>query len=221
MSAPRGVDFYFDYLSPYAYFASLRLPSLCARHGAELRWRPVLFAGLLDHFGHRGPAEIPAKALYTFRDCARYAARHGIAFRAPRHHPFRPLAALRVSLAVVAGADQARVAGAIYRMAWAAGGDPGDPAELAAALDGAGLPGRELLARAARPEAKDALRGATQDAIARGVFGVPTMIACGELLFGNDRLDDLELVLAGRDPLAGVDLAPLASRGPAAHRSPK
>ena len=73
-SARRGarVDFYFDYLSPYAYFSALRLPALCARRGAELVWHPVLFAGLLDHWGHRGPAEIPPKALYTFRDSARF-----------------------------------------------------------------------------------------------------------------------------------------------------
>lgn len=214
----KRVEFFFDYLSPYAYFAALRLPGLCARHGAELSLRPVLFAGLLDHWGHLGPAEIPPKALFTFRDCARYAARNGIAFRAPRHHPFRPLSALRLSLQVIGGDDQGRIVEAIFRAGWGDGIDLGSDAELVAALEAAGLDGATLLARASEPAAKQKLRLETEAAVALGVFGIPTVVGEGELLFGNDRLDDLELILSGRDPLAGRDLSGLASEGPSVQR---
>src|SRR3982750_3217164 len=95
----KTVDFYFDYLSPFAYLASLEAPELCAHRGACLRFRPVLFAGLLDHFGQRGPAEIPPKAIHAFHAALRYARSRGIPLRSPRFHPFKPLVALRATLA--------------------------------------------------------------------------------------------------------------------------
>jgi 2-hydroxychromene-2-carboxylate isomerase len=193
------VDFYFDYVSPYAYFAWLRIGELCAARGnVELRIHPVLFAGLLDHWGQRGPAEVPPRRAWVFRDGARYAARHGIPLAWPAAHPFNPLLALRLSLP---GTEQRRVISAIFDAGWARGGDLGAPEQLRRALDDAGLDGAGRLAAAAAPEVKAALRAETDAAIARGVFGVPTMIAGDELFWGSDRLDDLAAHLDGRDPL--------------------
>jgi len=218
MTEPTRVDFYFDYLSPYAYFAAERLPELCARHGAELAYHPVLFAGLLNHWGQLGPAEIPAKALYTFRDAARWAALEGWPFRAPRFHPFVPLTALRLSLAEVARDEQARVVETLFRHGWGDGGDLGAASALGLALDAAGLDGSRLLERASGEAPKALLRAATDAAIARGVFGIPTVVTRGELVWGFDRMPHLELILSGNDPLTGRDLAPLASLGSAADR---
>jgi 2-hydroxychromene-2-carboxylate isomerase len=213
-----GVDFYFDYLSPFAYFAALRLPALCQQRGTELRFRPVLFAGLLDHWGQRGPAEVPPKAIHTFKLCARYAALHGVPFRSPRFHPYRPLSALRVSLESVAGDDQAKVVAAIFHAGWGQGADLGAPADLIAAITAAGLDGKALMEKAAEPQAKATLREETQAAIAKGVFGIPTMIVADELFWGVDQLEYLELHLEGRDPLQSVDLAQVRSEGSAAVR---
>jgi len=217
-SADSVVDFYFDYLSPFAYFASLRLPELCRRRGAELRFRPVLFAGLLDHWGQRGPAEIPPKAIHTFKLCARYAALHDVPFRSPRFHPYRPLEALRVSLARVAGDDQPKVVRAIFHAGWGEGADLGSPADLTAAISAAGLDGEALMERAAATDAKEALRHETDTAIAKGVFGIPTMIVGDELFWGVDQLEYLELHLEGRDPLRSVDVEKVRSQGSAAVR---
>ncbi len=216
--AEAGVDFYFDYLSPFAYFAALRLPELCRERGAQLRYRPVLFAGLLDHWGQRGPAEILPKGIHTFKLCARYAALHDIPFRSPRFHPYRPLDALRVSLAEVAGEDQATVVRALFDAGWGQGAHLGDPADLRAAITAAGLDGEALMNRAAEADAKDALRRDTDAAIAKGVFGIPTMIVADELFWGVDQLEYLELHLEGRDPLQSVDLAKVISEGSAAVR---
>ncbi len=216
--APRDVEFYFDYLSPYAYFAALSLPAICERQNARLVYRPTLFAALLDHFGHRGPAEIPPKALYVFKDCARHAARGGIPFRAPRLHPFRSLTALRASLEEVSGSDQPRVVDALFRAGWGQGIDLGSDDAVTSALDGAGLDGARVVARTREPEAKAILKDATARAVERGVFGVPTMITGGELFWGKDRLLDVEEHLAGRDPLATVDLAEIVPSGVGAVR---
>jgi 2-hydroxychromene-2-carboxylate isomerase len=154
----------------------------------------------------------------VFRDCARYARRHGIAFRAPQFHPFRSLTALRVSLGLVAGTAQAQVVGALYRAGWGDGIDLGSSDEIAAALDRAGLDGKGLVARTSEPDVKQALKDETARAISLGVFGVPTMIVGDELFWGKDRLSDVNAFLGGDDPLSGFDLGEIAPRGSSATR---
>lgn len=213
------VDFYFDYLSPYAYLASLQIPELCSHHGVGLRLRPVLFAGLLNHWGQRGPAEIPPKGMHTAKECMRYARLRGLPFRPPLHHPFNPLTALRVSLREVSGNDQPRVMATLYDLGWRDGGDMGDAVAIQEALDAAGLPGATLLQRAGEPEAKERLRSETEAATDRGVFGIPTMLVGDELFWGLDQLPNLELYLQGKDPLAGVDWSAYDFRGRSAWRT--
>jgi 2-hydroxychromene-2-carboxylate isomerase len=199
--AARTVDFYFDYISGYAYFGWLRIQQVCASRGVDLRIHPVLFAGLLNHWGTVGPAEVPPRRAWVYRDGFRYAALNGIELRCPKFHPYNPLPALRMSLPEAAGDDQRRVVDAIFRAGWSGGIDLGSTTELVSALDADGLDGKAILARAEAPAAKEALKRETQEAIARGVFGVPTMICGEELFWGNDRIDHLELHLDGKDPL--------------------
>jgi 2-hydroxychromene-2-carboxylate isomerase len=196
-----AVDFYFDYLSPYAYLAWRKIRGVCQRYGAALRPRPVLFAGLLNSWGQLGPAEIPPKAMYVFKDALRVAALEGEPFSMPKFHPFTPLTALRVSLPEVSGDDQERAIDALFSAGWGRGGDLGDPKEIAEALSGAGLDGEALVARTADPAVKEALKRSTDEAVAEGVFGIPPMIADGELFWGSDRLHHLALFLEGKDPL--------------------
>jgi 2-hydroxychromene-2-carboxylate isomerase len=216
--APARVEFFFDFLSPYAYLAWSRVRALCARRGDTLVPRPVLFAALLEHGGQRGPAEIPAKRRWLVADCLRLAALAGVPFTFPKHHPFNPIAALRVALREVAGEQQEDVIDALFAAGWADGADLGSPDAIVRALEARGLDGRDLLARAAEPAAKDALRRKTSDAIARGVFGVPTMIAGDALFWGNDRVEHLELALDGRDPLDRARVRELLARTASAVR---
>ena len=100
------VDLYFDFISPYAYFGWVQIRALCAKKGAALVAHPVLFAGLLNHWGQLGPAEIPPKRRFLFSDGVRIAKLHGLPFLGPRFHPFNPLTALRAALPEVAGERQ-------------------------------------------------------------------------------------------------------------------
>lgn len=195
------VHFYFDFISPYAYFAWLRMRGICQARGVELVLHPIVFGAVLSHHGQLGPAEIPSKRIFTFKDISRYAALHGIALRGVAAHPFNPLTALRVSLPAVAGVHQERVIDTLFRGGWGAGADLGDPVAIASLLDAASLPGTELVSRTRDPAIKAALADETARAIAAGVFGVPTMIVGDELVWGNDRLSDLERILDGEDPL--------------------
>lgn len=190
------IDWYFDIISPYSYLQCEQLDALAAEH--EVRLHAVLFAGLLNHWGHKGPAEIPAKRQFTYRYVTWYARRMGVPLRAPRAHPFNPLPALR--LAVAMQGELAAVQ-AIHRYIWVDGEIPdGGPAwqALCASL---GVPDPE--ATLADTRIKDTLRSNTEAACAAGVFGVPTAIVEGELFWGVDSTPMLVDYLA--DPAAFLD----------------
>lgn len=201
--APAPIRFYFDYISSNAYLAWTQLPELAARHGRRVEPVPVLFAGLLEAFGQLGPAEIPAKAAWTWRNNARKAALLGVPLHPPRFHPFHPLVSLRSSSLALSDAERNALVDALFRAVWVEGRDVGRPEVVAEVASAIGLPGAALVARAQQPEAKAALRRQTDAAIAAGVFGVPALQLGddGEIFWGYDDLPYFELVLAGRDPL--------------------
>ena len=183
----RTVDWYFDFVSPYSHIALHRLGELPA--DVSIRYRPVLFAGLLNHFGHKGPAEIPAKRLWTYRSCVWLAKAQDIAFRFPALHPFNSLHHLRLCLAAGATAQATRT---IFDDIWTTGADAADPARFGALCQKLGVAQGQL----GDPAVKDALRRNGEDAIAAGVFGVPSFVADGEVFWGADSIDFLKGFLA-------------------------
>ena len=182
----------------------------------------MLFAGLLNHWGQLGPAEIPPKATHVLRTTVRHARHRSVPFKPPRFHPFRPLTALRLCVREVCGDAQPRVVEAIFKAGWGRGIDLGSAEELSACLTDAGLDGGGLLAKTGEPEAKASLAQETEGAIALGVFGVPTYAVAAnegiELLWGHDMLEQLDMVLSGSDPLDGVNWNEIANEGPAVQR---
>jgi 2-hydroxychromene-2-carboxylate isomerase len=162
---------------------------------------PVLFAGLLEAHGQLGPAEIPAKARWLWRNNLRKSALLGVPLRPPAYHPFNPLLALRASSVPVGESARAALIDGLFRAVWVRGLHVSEAAVVERVAEEAGLDGRELLAEAQAPEAKARLRKQTDDAIARGVFGVPSMEVGEELFWGYDDFPLLELFLGGKDPL--------------------
>jgi len=184
VSAPERVrvSWVFDVISPFAYLAFPRLEELPA--GVELEVVPVLLAALLDHFGQRGPAEIPSKRRFTYRFVLWRARRLGLPLRLPPAHPFNPLAALRL---IIAAGSNRRAAGTVLRAVFGEGRDVSAPsviADLAAQLSVA-----DPRAALADPAIKQRLRDNTSWACSRGVFGVPTLVIGEELFWGHDAID--------------------------------
>jgi 2-hydroxychromene-2-carboxylate isomerase len=174
-----SADWYFDFVSPFSYLQCELLPKL--ERSLRIRYRPVLFAGLLKALDHKGPAEIPAKRRFTYRHVVWQAQTLGVPLKFPAAHPFNPLPLLR--LAIVADCEPEAVR-RIFRFVWRDGrmGDlPIEWEELKVEL---GVPDADK--RIAAQEVKDALRRNTEEAVARGVFGVPTLAIGDELFWGVD-----------------------------------
>jgi 2-hydroxychromene-2-carboxylate isomerase len=175
----QTLDWYFDFISPFAYLQQERFDRLPA--DVEVCCKPVLLAGLLDHWGSKGPAEVPAKRIFTYRHVHWLAGQHGIPFRMPPAHPFNPLKLLRLAIAL---GNQAGTIQEIFRFVWRDGQSTEDPSAWAALTAKLGL--ANAAARIDEPVVKQALRRTTEEAIARGVFGVPTFWVDGELFWGFD-----------------------------------
>jgi len=193
----RAMTLYFDFVSPYSYIAFKRLHEL--PRGLDVELRPVLFAGLLQHFGNKGPAEIAEKRRWTYRWCTWWAQSLGIPFRFPASHPFNPLHHLR--LAIAAGPSAVNVA-RIFEAIWTAGAEASDPAAFKALAQELGVDEAKL----ASPEVKDALRKYTDEAAARGVFGVPTYEVDGELFWGADAIGFVNACLADPAMLRNAEM---------------
>jgi 2-hydroxychromene-2-carboxylate isomerase len=200
-AAPRIVRFYFDYVSPNAYLAWTQLPAVAARHGFAIEPVPVLFAGLLEASGRLGPAEVPAKMRWMTRNNLRKAALLGVTIEPPAFHPFNPLLALRVSSLPLEASRRCALIDALFRAVWVRSLHVSDATVVARLADEVGLDGAGIVASAEQADCKSRLRAQTDGAIAAGVFGVPTMVVGGELFWGFDDFPQLELVMAGRDPL--------------------
>ncbi len=195
--ASRRLGFYFDYLSPYSYLAWHRLPALAERHDLRIELKPSLLAAFLNELGHKGPAEIPPKRAYMFKDCMRAAAMLELPFVPPFSHPFNPLSALRATLLDMDEDTRARLVTDLFEATWAESRDVGSPEIVAEICAAAGV--ANALERIREPAIKQRLRDANGQAIENGVFGVPTMIVDGELFWGTDSFAHLERFLGGGD----------------------
>jgi 2-hydroxychromene-2-carboxylate isomerase len=215
-----SLRFCFDYISTNAYLAWLQMPTLARRYGLLIEPVPVLFAGLLESHGTVGPAEVPAKALWMFKNNLRKAALLGVPLNAPAFHPFNPLLALRATTAARDADECDAFITRLFEAVWVRAEHVSEPAVVERAANDVGLDGAAIVAAASTPEVKAALRAQTDDAIARGVFGVPMMEANGELFWGYDDLPYLELFLAGDDPLGrtGWGKSDMAAPRPSAMR---
>jgi 2-hydroxychromene-2-carboxylate isomerase len=204
-------DWYFDIISPYAYLQAEQLSRLDAH--LRIRHRPVLFAGLLNHWGQKGPAEIPSKRRFTFRYVLWRGARQGLALKAPPAHPFNPLKLLRLVLVLDCSREAVLE---IFRFVWRDGCSADDPPSWAALCDRLGV--RDADARIVQPQIKEALRRNVDDAIAAGVFGVPTLMVNGELFWGDDATDMAIDFMSGHPIFSSAEMARIETLSEAASR---
>jgi 2-hydroxychromene-2-carboxylate isomerase len=201
-----NLRFHFDFVSPYSYIAWTQIHGIAERHGRAVEPVPVLFAGLLNHHGTKGPAEVPAKRRYLLFDTIRKARALGVPFGPPLHHPFNPLLALRVASAPMDAATRRALIDRIYAGIWAGdGANAEDEATIARFAGEVGLDARGVLESARSAEGKARLQDQTARANADGVFGVPTVLVDGEPFWGVEALAQLDRFLADGKPTLDQD----------------
>lgn len=179
-----NADWYFDFISPFAYLQYAQLPGLSER--LEITPVPVVFGALLKHWGQLGPAEIPPKRRFTYRFFKWRAERVGVPFTMPPVHPFNPLPALRLYLAAGGGTDNA---GKVFDVIYGQGLQPDAPDGINAIAVKLGITDPE--AAMATPEIKNDLKRNTDRAISAGVFGVPTFVVANQVFWGGDATEML------------------------------
>lgn len=194
----KTIDFYFDFGSPAAYIAYTQLPRLAKEAGATLVWKPMLLGGVFQATGNRSPVEVAAKAPYMVEDLKRCAKRFGVEYRHNPHFPINTLLLMRGAVGVQLhdpSRFEAYVA-AVYQAIWVDGQNMNDPATVGAVLHKAGFDAPKILALTQQQDVKDRLRAVTEEAVARGVFGAPTMFVGDQMFWGQDRLDFVKDALA-------------------------
>jgi 2-hydroxychromene-2-carboxylate isomerase len=209
-SRVEAIDWYFDFISPFSYLQA----EILAREPlpAAVRCKPVLFAGLLQHWGQLGPAEIDAKRRFTFRYCLWKAGTLGIPMKFPPAHPFNPLSLLRLAIAQGAQFDACL---AIFRFVFREGQSADNPQAWAQLIESLGLP--DAQARIGADQVKQTLRQNGEEALSRSVFGVPTLVVDRELFWGVDATDMCREYLSGAalfssDEMVRLDRLPQAAR---------
>ncbi|MEH6548143.1 MAG: 2-hydroxychromene-2-carboxylate isomerase [Sneathiella sp.] len=176
------VTWYFDFISPFAYLQMAQFSKLPSN--VEVTPVPVVFGSLLKHWGQLGPAEVPPKRRFVYRFFKWNADQLGIPFTMPPRHPYNPLPTLRLCVAAGSRIEHVR---AVYDVIYGQGLQPDTREGVEAMAQALGI--SEPEAAMSCPQVKETLRSNTDQAIAAGVFGVPTFVAEGEVFWGGDATD--------------------------------
>ena len=187
----KQVEFFFDFGSPAAYLAWTQMPTIAAAAGASIVWRPMLLGGVFKAAGNASPISVAAKGKWMMADLARFAARYGVPLNFPASFPVNTLPLMRgaIGMQMRQPADFERYVKAVYEAIFGRGLAMGDPAVIAGVLTAAGLDAAAFEAMIADPAVKQGLIANTEEAVARGAFGAPTMFVGKQMHFGQDRLD--------------------------------
>lgn len=198
----KTIDFIYDFGSTNSYLVHRTLPALAARYGAQLNWCPVLLGGVFKATNNQSPmmafAEVKGKLDYMHLEIARFIERHKIAFQMNPHFPVMTLTIMRAAVYAKGQEWEKLYLDTVFDALWKDAKKMDEPEVISQVLEDAGLPASEILQATQDPDIKAALIKATEDAVARGVYGAPTMFLEGEMFYGKDSLPDLEWCLNHR-----------------------
>jgi 2-hydroxychromene-2-carboxylate isomerase len=197
---PASIDFYFDFSSPYGYFAGEKIEDIAAKHGRAVTWRPVLLGAAFKITGGQPLPTIPMKGSYAMHDLVRSARFFKLPFKLPSKFPVSTVAPAR-AFYWVGDRDPAlakTLARALYRAYFVEDRDISNPEVTGNVAAKLGIDKAELLQALNDAAVKERLKTEVDAAIERGVFGSPYIVVDGEPFWGSDRLDQVERWLTER-----------------------
>ena len=191
---PAPIDFYFDFSSPYGYFAGTKIDDLAAKHGRDVTWRPILLGAVFKITGGQPLPTIPLKGSYSAHDLQRSARLFKMSFKMPTKFPIGSTAPARAFywLNDRDPAAARKLALALFHAYFAEDRDISNPEVTGNVAAKLGVDKVELAQALNEPAVKERLRSEVAAAIERGVFGSPYFIVDGEPFWGSDRLDQVE-----------------------------
>lgn len=193
----KNIEFYFDFGSPTAYLAATQLPKLAQKYGAQIEYMPALLGGIFKATNNSAPGLIPNKGRYMLmHDMPRFIKRYQVPFKMNPHFPVNTLLPMRGCFAAKEMDCLERYITAVFDAMWVQGLNVSEPEVFAEVLSAAGIDAEKLLALTAQDSIKEQLKQATEAAVKRGLFGLPTTFVGKEMFFGQDRMDFIEEELA-------------------------
>ena len=191
------VEFWFDFASPATYLAWTQLPAIARRTGATIQYKPFLLGGVFKLTGNAAPMLIPAKGKWLFRDLERYAEFYGVPYRMNPSFPINTVTLMRGAVSYQTEICFERYIELMFRAMWEDGEPLCEESSLRRVLIAGGFDPDDFAERVQRPNVKQALFSATDEAVARGAFGAPTFFVGDEMFFGQDHLPMVEWLLLG------------------------
>ncbi len=196
----KHLDFYFDFLSPYSFFAFTKHKEYLEGHATTVTYKPVLMGKLFSHHEFRGPGDIPAKRAYELKKCFRIASQLNIDFHPPHTFPFNPLAIIRLATKHASSDQTHFIIEKVFKLIWQNGLILEDPEIILRELKKEGV-SQDVFDRSFEKEAKLELKQNIKEALSLNIFGVPTINVKenNEWFWGFDSLHDLSTFLAEND----------------------
>ena len=190
----KHIDFFFEFASPYGYFASVKIDGIAAKYRRTVNWRPIMLGAALKATGSQPNISVPIKGDYFKKDIVRCAKIMRLAFTMPDKMPMNSLAASRAIywLDESDSLKAKQLAEAVYHAHWGLGRDMSDINDIARLAESLGVDGDALIAGCQDQAIKDKLKDITMASVEAGVFGSPFIVADGEQFWGHDRMDHLE-----------------------------
>ncbi len=192
----KTVEFYFDFTSPYSYLAATRLPQIAEKTGAEIAYKPILLGALMDAVGNRPPATCRNKAKYMMQELQDIAVEYGVPFTFPAKFPIMALMPLRGTLLIENDLREEPFIQQVFRAYWGEGKDITKEEVIAPIAEECELNWTHFQRECKEEAIKQKLKDQTNEAVERGLFGVPTFFVDGKMYFGNESLPRIEKALA-------------------------
>jgi 2-hydroxychromene-2-carboxylate isomerase len=190
-----SVEFFFDFGSPAAYLAATQIETVAGN--AQVIWRPMLLGGVFKATGNTSPVMVPAKGTWMMGDLARWATRYGVPLNMPPGFPLNTLYLMRGACTLEGTEQFVPYVRAVYQAMFGQGRDMSDPTVIDEVLTAAGLDAQAIIASKQDEAVKAKLKATTEEAVARGAFGAPTMFVGDQMFFGQDRLEFVREALGG------------------------